>query len=56
MIEITMRSINTERPLFDNPLTEPLFYARYFKPWVQETIGKEDIMSAMHAAALKNAI
>ena len=56
MIEVTVRSINTDRPLFNNPFTEPIFYARYFKPWVQETLGKEDVMGQMHAAALRNAL
>ena len=41
LLDITVVSITEGRPLFPNPLEEPVFYRRYFKEWVLE--GLEDI-------------
>jgi hypothetical protein len=38
LIDLTVSSIVTGRPLFTNPLQEPMFYARHFQRWVQEGI------------------
>jgi hypothetical protein len=38
LLEITINSVTTGRPLFDNPLKEPAFYRRKFYPWVKEGI------------------
>ena len=40
LVEITAASIIEERPLFDNILTEPVFYRRHFKPWVKKGIDE----------------
>ena len=40
LLSLTMKEINTGRHLFPNPLEEPVFYARYIKPWVIETLEK----------------
>ena len=55
LIEITIRSINTKRELFDNPLHEPIFYRRYFRTWVQSAIEEEDAFDKFTNAALVNA-
>lgn len=34
LVDITLESITSERPLFASPLEEPVFY-RLFKAWVQ---------------------
>lgn len=39
LIRIVANSIDTERPLFPNPLKEPVFYARYFLPWVKAGVA-----------------
>lgn len=36
LLEITLNSLVTHRPLFDNPLEEPIFYRRHFVKWVEE--------------------
>jgi hypothetical protein len=54
LVEVTMRSIYTNRPLFDNPLNEPVFYARYFRPWVQSALDEKDALQGVHDQALKN--
>jgi hypothetical protein len=36
LIEMTASSISEERPLFENLKSEPIFYRKYFKKWVQE--------------------
>ena len=36
LIEAVLFSDGQGRPLFENPLDEPLFYRQHFLPWVQE--------------------
>lgn len=53
LIDITVRSIYTRRELFENPLQEPFFYARYFRPWVQSALDEKDALQSVHGQALK---
>lgn len=55
IVEITMRAIKTQRNLFDDPMKEPLFYARYILPWVKAGMQQGDMLSNIHKRALKNA-
>jgi hypothetical protein len=54
LVEVTLRSIYSGRPLFDNPLKEPVFYARFFWPWVQSALDEQDALQGVHGQALKN--
>ena len=54
LVDITVRSIQTGRELFDNPLYEPVFYARHFKPWVEAALLERDALDKFHGQALKN--
>jgi hypothetical protein len=48
LLELTITSITEERPLFPNPLDEPLFYKRHFRKWVEEGLREAaDIQKAM---------
>ncbi len=40
LIEVTAHSLLTGRPLFENPLDEPVLYRRYFAPWVKEGLDE----------------
>jgi len=42
LINITLNSINSKRPLFDNPLHEPVLYSRYFNKWVKEALEERN--------------
>lgn len=48
LLSLTMRELSSLRPLFPNPLDEPILYSRYLKPWVQSALsalnkkGKQD--------------
>ena len=53
LIEITIRSIHTKRALFPDPMTEPAFYARYFRTWVQSALDEKEALSKFHAGALE---
>jgi hypothetical protein len=54
LIEITMRSIKTNRELFPNLLNAPAFYDRYFRPWVQSALDEDTALDQFHANALKS--
>jgi hypothetical protein len=54
LIDVTLRSITSKRELFENPLLEPVFYARYFRPWVQSALDERDALQGAHNQALKN--
>jgi len=53
LVEITARSIRTNRELFPDLLTEPAFYARYFRPWVQAAMDEDAALDNFHANALE---
>jgi len=53
LIEITVRSINTERELFPDLLSAPAFYERYFRPWVQSALEERTALDKFHAGALE---
>jgi len=38
LITLTMSEIATGRHLFDNPLDEPILYARHLRPWVKQSV------------------
>jgi hypothetical protein len=40
LLVMTLKEINEGRPLFPNPMDEPLLYGRYFKRWVREAVKK----------------
>ena len=53
LIEITVRSIHTNRELFPNPLTAPAFYERYFRTWVQSALDEKAALDKFHHNALE---
>ena len=53
LVEITIRSIHTERELFGDLLNEPAFYARYFRPWVQSALEEDEALDKFHSQALE---
>jgi hypothetical protein len=53
LVDMTVRSIYSKRELFDNPLTEPVFYQRYFRSWVQDALDERDAMDKFHDQALE---
>jgi hypothetical protein len=53
LIEITARAINTKRELFPDMLSEPAFYARYFRPWVQSALEEKSAFDQFHSKALE---
>lgn len=38
LISLTTKELTSGRPLFENPLDEPILYSRYFRPWVKEAL------------------
>ena len=38
LIEVVVFSDGQGKPLFENPLDEPLFYRQHFLPWVRERL------------------
>jgi hypothetical protein len=40
LIEITLESLNSGRPIYTNPLTEPSFYRKRFRRWVEAGLGE----------------
>ncbi len=40
LIEITTVALVENRPLFSNPLDEPIYYRRFFKKWVQDGLNE----------------
>ena len=38
LISLTTKDLAEGRSMFDNPLDEPIFYARYFRKWVKEAL------------------
>jgi hypothetical protein len=48
LLEVTMASLVDERPLFANIIDEPLFYRRYFLPWVRE--GLQELRTIENAS------
>jgi hypothetical protein len=42
LIEVTMASIETGRPLFSNLFDEPIFYRRHFRKWVEQSLREAD--------------
>ena len=47
LIEVVLFSDGQGKPLFKNPLYEPLFYRQHFLPWVREGLRiKRDIDEA----------
>ena len=40
LIEITLESINSGRPIYTNPLTEPSFYRKHFRRWVEDGLDE----------------
>lgn len=53
LINITLNSIRTERPLFDNPLREPVLYSRYFCNWVKEALEERKQLNIAYQAENK---
>jgi len=38
LLELVVFSVANNRPLFLDPIEEPIFYRRYFYVWVQEAL------------------
>jgi hypothetical protein len=53
LVEITIRSIRTKKELFPELLSEPIFYARYFRTWVQSALVEREALDKFHAGALE---
>ena len=47
LLELAITSIQDNRPIFPNPIDEPLMYRRYFLKWVTE--GLEDAAKLQRA-------
>ncbi len=43
LIGLTITSLAENRPLFANPIEEPVFYQEYFRRWVKE--GVDEVQS-----------
>jgi hypothetical protein len=54
LIEITARSIHTNRELFPDPLAAPAFYERYFRAWVKSALDERAALDKFHHGALRN--
>ena len=52
LVEVTVRAELSGRMLFDNPLHEPVFYAKYFRPWVRAALDERDALAKFHDEAL----
>ena len=52
LVDLTVRAEVTERMLFDNPLHEPIFYERYFRPWVKSALEEKAALDKFHNEAL----
>ena len=48
LLEVTMASVQDGRPLFPNPLEEPLFYRKYFRRWVLEGLKESADLAKAH--------
>jgi hypothetical protein len=46
---MTVISIREDRPLFPNPLDEPILYRRYIKRWVKEELEGIDAINRKQA-------
>jgi hypothetical protein len=44
LLDITIASIKSDREVFPNPLTEPIFYRRHFKKWVQQSLEERALL------------
>lgn len=40
LLEVTINSIVTDRPIFANPFIEPDFYRKKFRRWVEEGLAE----------------
>ncbi len=46
LIDLTATSIQDKRPLFPGLMDEPVFYRKYFYPWVNEALEEKKTMLA----------
>lgn len=46
LIEMTVASIRSGRPMFPNVLDEPAFFRKYFRAWVEEALDERDRLAA----------
>jgi hypothetical protein len=53
IVELIVTSLQAERPLFPNPLDEPIFYRRYLKRWVEEELEQEQAIASKQEADLR---
>jgi hypothetical protein len=52
LLEVVRISITEDRLLFPNPLDEPVFYRRYFVPWVKEGLEEAKAIAEAEAQAM----
>ena len=50
IVELTVAAIQEDRPLFPNPIDEPIFYRRYIKRWVREELEQNTAIARKQAA------
>ena len=55
-LELALLEIDHKRCCFPDPLNEPLFWRRYFIPWVKDAVAEiRETSQAFHDAVLKAA-
>jgi hypothetical protein len=52
LIEVTIASIEEERPLFGSILEEPAFWRRHFYRWIKEYLEEEDALRKAQGHAI----
>ncbi len=49
LVELTLSSIQEERPLFPGLIEEPVFFRKYFHLWVSEALEEKKAMEQARA-------
>jgi hypothetical protein len=49
LVELTVYSIQNERPIFPCLLDEPAFYRKHFSYWVREALEEKKMLEQMQA-------
>ncbi len=52
LVELTIHSIQHDRPLFSNLLDEPAFYRKHFYIWVREALSEKQKLAQIEEAGL----
>lgn len=54
LIEVTLLEVLEGRPLFPNPMDEPIFYRRHFKAWIKNALVDKNQEDEAFQKALGN--